>query len=168
MLVFGCSTKSYSCIFSLKPIFSEFWNSDQKFKLAIFAIFSHSPLSAVLDEIKTRNHATLCKIENKMGFIPCKISVRRLVFWKIDIRKIFRIDRTRKISVSRRDLLRSNKLEYDYKLFCFNKLLRETNIFRVLSIRKIFRISFYRKTKRLTEILLGMNPILFSILHSVA
>ena len=124
-----------------------------------------SALSAVLDMV---NYATLCDIVNNMGFIPSKISVRRFVFREIEIRKIFRMDKIRKILVSWRDLLRSNKLEYDYKLFCFNKLLRETNIFRVLPIRKIFRISFYRKTKRLTEILLRMNPILFSILPSVA
>ena len=121
--------------------------------------------------IETRNHATLCKIENNTGFSPGKISVRSLVFREIDIRKIFRIDRTRKISVSRRDLLRSNKLEYDYKLFCFNKFLRITNIFRALPSRKIFRISISRKTKRLTEILKGTNPsysILFPILYNVA
>ena len=108
------------------------------------------------------------QVENKMVFIPSKISVRRLGFREIEIRKIFRMDKTRKILVSRRDLLRSNKVECDSKLFCFNKFLRETNIFRVLPIRKIFRISISRKTKRLTEILPGMNPISFSILHSVA
>ena len=93
-----------------------------------------------------------------MVFIP-----RRLDFREIEIRKIFRMDKSRKILVSRRDLLRSNNVECDSKLFCFNKFLRETNIFRVLPIWKIFR-----KTKRLTEILPGMNPISFSILHSVA
>ena len=152
MLVFGRSTKSHSYDFPLKPIFSEFSDSDWNFKLTIYAIFSHSPLSAVLDEIKTRDHATLCKLENKTGFIPCKILVRRLVFREIEIRKIFRVDRTRKILVLRRNLLKRNSLESHSTLLLLSKSLRETNIFRVLSFRKIFRISISRKTKRLTEI----------------
>ena len=94
-----------------------------------------------------------------MGFIPGEIFVRGLVFRKIEIQKIL---------FSRRDLLRSNKVECDSKLLCFNKFLREIHIFRVLSNRKIFRISISRRTKRLTEILSGMNPILFPILHNVA
>ena len=147
MLVFGRSTKSHSCDFLLKPIFSEFWNSDRNFKLTIFAIFHFSALYAVLDEINTPNYATLCKIENEMGFIPGKISVRRLVF-----RKIFQIGRTRKILVSRRNLLKQNSLESHSTLLLLSKSLRETNIFRVMSFRKIFRITISRKTKRLTEI----------------
>ena len=152
MLVFGRSTKSHSYDFSLKPIFSEFWDSDRNFKLTIFAIFNFSALYAVLDEINKRNYATLCKIENEMGFIPGKISVRRLVFREIEIRKIFRIGRTRKILVSRRNLLKQNSLESHSTLLLLSKSLRETNIFRVLSFRKIFRITISRKTKRLTEI----------------
>ena len=87
-----------------------------------------------------------------MGFIPGKISVRRLVFREIEIRKIFRIGRSRKILVSRRNLLKQNSLESHSTLLLLSKSLRETNIFRVMSFRKIFRITISRKTKRLTEI----------------
>ena len=162
MLVVGRFTKSHSYDFPLKPIFSEFWDNDQNFKLTIFVIFYLSALSAVLDEINTRNYATLCKIGNKMGFIPFKISVRRLVFREIEIRKIFRMDITRKILLSQRNLLKQNSLESHSTSLLLSKSLRETNIFRVLSIRKIIRISISRKPKRLTEFLPGMNTILFS------
>ena len=152
MLFFGRSTKSHSFDFSLKPIFSEFWDSDRNFKPSIFAIFHFLALYAVLDEINTRNYATLCKIENKMGFVPSQFSVRRLVFREIEIRKIFRIGRAQKILVTRRNLLKQNSLKSHFTWLLLSKSLRETNIFRVLSIRKIFRISISRKTKRLTEI----------------
>ena len=129
MLVFAHSTKSYSYDFSLTPIFSEFEIVTQNFKLMIFAIFYLFALSAILDEINARNYAILCKIENKTGFSPVKISVRSLVFREIEIRKIFRMDRTQKILVSRRNLLRSTYVECDYKLFYFYKFFCETNIF---------------------------------------
>ena len=111
MLVFGRSTKSHSYDFSLKPIFSEFSDSDRNFKLIYLPFFHFSALYAVLDEINTRNYATLCKIENKRGFVPGKFSVRCLVFREIEIRKIFRIGRARKILVIRRNLLKQNSLE---------------------------------------------------------
>ena len=104
MLVFAHSIKSYSYDFSLTPIFSEFEIVTQNFSLMIFAIFSIFALSAILDEINTRNYAILCWIENKMGFFPGKISVRSLVFREIDIRKIFRMDRNQKILVSQKNL----------------------------------------------------------------
>ena len=62
---------------------------------------------------------TLCKIGNKMGIIPFKISVRCLVFREIEIR----------------------------------------NIFRITVYPEYFRIPASRKTKHLTEILTGMNPV---------
>ena len=123
-------------LFPLKPMFSEFWDSDQNFKLTIFVIFYLSALSAVLDEINTRNYATLCKIGNKMGFIPFKISVRRLVFREIEIRKIFRMDITRKILLSQRNLLKQNSLESHSTVSLLSKSLRETNIFRVFFPRR--------------------------------
>ena len=98
-----------------------------------------------------------------MGLIPFKISVRRLVFREIEIRKIFQ-DEHRKILVSQRNLLKENSLESHSTLLLLSKSICETIIFRVLSIRKIFRISISRKTKRLTEIWPAMNPILFPIL----
>ena len=159
MLDFGRSKKVTLIIFHWNLNYLSFEIVTRISKLRYLPFFNLSALSAVLDEINARNYATLCTIGNKMGFIPGEIFVRGFVFRKIEIQKIL---------FSRRDLLRSNKVECDSKLFCFNKFLCETNIFRVMSIRKIFRISISQKTKRLTEILKGMNPILFPILHNVA
>ena len=78
------------------------------------------------------------------------------------------MNRTQKILVSRSNLLNQNSLESYSNLLLLSKSLRETDILRVLSIRKIFRMSNSRKNNRLTEILQVMNPILFSILHNVA
>ena len=135
----------------------------------IYHFFNISALSAVLDEMNARNYGTLSKIRNKMGFIPGKISVRRLVLQEIEIRKIFPGGyRTRKTLISRRNLLKQNSLESHSTLLLLSKSLRENNIFRVFPIRKIFWISISRKTKPLTKILPGMNPILFPIVHNVA
>ena len=71
-------------------------------------------------------------VKNKTGFFPGNISVKSLVFREIEIRKIFRIGRTRKILVSRRNLLKQNSLESHSTLLLLSKSLRETNIFRVI------------------------------------
>ena len=71
MLVFVLY-KKYSYDFPLKPIFSEFSDSDRNFKLTIFAILNFSALYAVLDEINIRNYATLCKIEIRWVSLSAK------------------------------------------------------------------------------------------------
>ena len=107
----------------------------------IFAIFYLFALSAILEEINTRNYAILCKIENKMGSLLGKSYIRRLVFQEIETRKSFRMVRTRKLLVSR-----GNKKVYSTQLYLscfvsgFNEFIPETNILQALFIRKIFRI----------------------------
>ena len=106
-------------------------------KLRYLPFFNLSALSAVLNEINARNYATICTIGNKLGFIPGKIFVRGLFFREIKIQKIFRMGKTRKILFLRRDLLRSNKVECDSKLFCFNKFQRKIIKATFYSVRKL-------------------------------
>ena len=104
----------------------------------------------------------------RWGSFPAKFLSDDYFSGKLRSGKFFRMDRTRKILISRRNLLKQNSLESHSTLLLLSKSLRENNIFRVFPIRKIFWISISRKTKPLTKILPGMNPILFPIVHSVA